>query len=292
MPKKKRKICVYFTQRTCFMTHFFLPSSVLQCIHELIGRYILIVAFVIGGRTEYLRNEAFAARQRERSTAALYQFSREIAAVVDMETIVRELALQVSRTLGRKTRVILPDANGRLVLWADQDPGLEWTSAGRAHQSIPENNENAVAMWSYTNGQVAGRSSETLSGADYLYLPMITRENVVGVLGVRVQEKIIAMEQRQLMNAWAGLAAIAIEKGKLVISIKDGANRMEHVVANLLDTARLESGMVQLKLNWCDLEDIIGTALRRLQESIRPLMLMCGLQQMWFMATAFSWNNC
>lgn len=136
----------------------------------------------------------------------------------------------------------------------------------------------------------------------------------------------IALEQRQLMEAWAGLAAIAIERGKLVekecetallvasdklrtallnsvshelrtplssnigsastlleteikyspqdqrellINIKDGANRMERVVANLLDTARLESGMVQLKLNWCDMEDIIGTALRRLQESIR-----------------------
>jgi len=286
----------------------------------------LIVAFVIGGRTEHLRNEASAARQRERSTTALYQFSREIAAVVDMETIVRELALQVSRTLGRKTRVILPEANGRLVLWANQDPGLKWTPVSQPHEPIPETNENAVAMWAYTNGQIAGRSSETLSGADYLYLPMITRGNVVGVLGVRVQEKIIALEQLQLMEAWAGLAAIAIERGKLVekeretallvasdklrtallnsvshelrtplssiigsastlleseikysphdqrellINIKDGANRMERVVANLLDTARLESGMVQLKLNWCDMEDIIGTALRRLQESIR-----------------------
>ena len=44
---------------------------------------------------------------------------------------------------------------------------------------------------------------------------------------------------------------------------------MDRVVANLLDSARLESGMVQLKLDWCDLEDVIGTALRRLREAIR-----------------------
>jgi len=143
------------------------------------------------------------------------------------------------------------------------------------------------------------------------------------------------MEQRQLMNAWAGLAAIAIERGtlmekeretallvesdklrtallnsvshelrtplssiigsvstlleseikyspqdqrELLINIKDGANRMERVVANLLDTARLESGMVQLKLNWCDMEDIIGTALRRLQESIRSRNINVDVQ--------------
>ncbi|HWR28612.1 MAG TPA: sensor histidine kinase KdpD [Negativicutes bacterium] len=331
----------YFTAviSVLFFDFLFIPPTYTFTVEDV--RYMwsfftfLIVAFVIGGRTEYLRNEASAARQRERSTAALYQFSREIAAVVDKETIVRELALQVSRTLGRNTRVILPDANGRLSLWADQDPGLEWTSLGRPHQALPKNNENAVAMWAYTNGQVAGRTSETLSGADYLYLPMITRETVVGVLGVRVLEKIIAMEQRQLMNAWAGLAAIAIERGtlmekeretallvesdklrtallnsvshelrtplssiigsvstlleseikyspqdqrELLINIKDGANRMERVVANLLDTARLESGMVQLKLNWCDMEDIIGTALRRLQESIRSRNINVDVQ--------------
>ena len=44
---------------------------------------------------------------------------------------------------------------------------------------------------------------------------------------------------------------------------------MDRVVSNLLDSARLESGMVQLKMDWCDLEDVIGTALRRLREAVR-----------------------
>ena len=45
----------------------------------------LIVAFIIGGRTELLRMEAAAARVRERSTRALYHFSREIAAITDLK---------------------------------------------------------------------------------------------------------------------------------------------------------------------------------------------------------------
>jgi two-component system sensor histidine kinase KdpD len=63
------------------------------------------------------------------------------------------------------------------------------------------------------------------------------------------------------------------ERRELLGNIKDGAIRMDRVVANLLDTARLESGMMQLKTDWCDMEDIVGSALRRLSEQIagRPL---------------------
>ena len=49
--------------------------------------------------------------------------------------------------------------------------------------------------------------------------------------------------------------------------------RMERVVANLLDTARLESGMMQLKIDWCDMQDIIGTALQRLRDRMQRFAL-------------------
>jgi two-component system sensor histidine kinase KdpD len=162
------------------------------------------------------------------------------------------------------------------------------------------------------------------SEGEYLYLPLVTRENIVGVLGLHVAERLLSPEQRQIMEAWAGLAAIAIERGKLaekaheaallmesdklrtalfnsvshdlrtplasivgssstlleaehlysaddrrelLETIRDGANRMDRVIANLLDTARLESGMMKLKNDWCDIEDIVGTALRRINST-------------------------
>ena len=49
--------------------------------------------------------------------------------------------------------------------------------------------------------------------------------------------------------------------------------RMERVVANLLDSARLESGMMQLKIDWCDMQDIIGAALQRLRERMQHYTL-------------------
>ncbi|MGE5403723.1 MAG: ATP-binding protein [Candidatus Saccharibacteria bacterium] len=56
------------------------------------------------------------------------------------------------------------------------------------------------------------------------------------------------------------------EKNSLLHTIKQGANRMNRVVANLLDIARLESGLLQLNQDWYDIQDIIGVALRQNQE--------------------------
>jgi two-component system, OmpR family, sensor histidine kinase KdpD len=56
-------------------------------------------------------------------------------------------------------------------------------------------------------------------------------------------------------------------KQALLQTIKDGGQRLNRFVENLLDMARLESGMLKLKKEWCDLQDILGVVLRQTQES-------------------------
>ena len=294
----------------------------------------LIVAFVIGGRTELLRREAVAAKLREKNTQALFEFSREIAAVIDLDTIVRQLAKRVADALGRRIMVMLPDEKGRLSVYADFRP-----VEGDCHtlrQPIAGSAEAAVAAWAYEHRRIAGRSTETLSGADNLYIPLATRESVVGLLGVKVVEKLITPEQQKLMEAWAALAAIAIERVRLtekareatlvlesdrlrtallnsishelrtplasimgsastllesdslysaderhelLESITDGSKRMNLILSNLLDTARIESGMMKLKYDWCDIEDVIGTALQHLSEQVENRRLEINIRE-------------
>lgn len=67
------------------------------------------------------------------------------------------------------------------------------------------------------------------------------------------------------------------QKSALLASIKRGALRMNRVVTNLLDMARLESGYLHLNQDWYDIQDIIGVTLREnkeiLQEhSVRVIM--------------------
>ncbi len=49
----------------------------------------------------------------------------------------------------------------------------------------------------------------------------------------------------------------------LTEDIQSAANRLNRLVENLLDMSRLESGRMRLKLEWCDVGDIIGVAAKR-----------------------------
>lgn len=286
----------------------------------------LLVAFITGKQTEKLRTEAILARQRETSTRGLYNFSREIAAVVDVNVIVRNLVDQALQTLERPIAVFLPQKNNKLMLTAE---------AGTRGTGIDEN-ELSVASWAYEHSEVAGSCTETLPGARYMYVPLMTSGNTVGVLGIHIQGKMLNPFQRRLIEAWAGLAAIAVERvnlaeqarqaallvasdqlrtalfnsishelrtplasiigaisslldtdgvysgedrKELLETVKEGANRMDRLIANLLDTARLESGMMQLKKDWCDMEDVIGIALRRVAECIEGRSLLINIPE-------------
>ncbi|WP_378956513.1 ATP-binding protein [Pelosinus sp. sgz500959] len=293
----------------------------------------LLVSFFIGGRTELLRSEARTARQREKSIRALYDFSREIAGVVDLDRIVQKLASHMGENLGRSIRVLLPDS--RDVLMVQGYHNNESTHEGIEEQLLSES-EYAVAVWAYQHGQVAGRSTDTLPGGQYLYIPLMTGDKVVGIFGAKLdrQRQSVTLEERQLMNAWVSFAAIAVERVKLteqasqtallveadklrsallnsishelrtplstivgaasmlldtkvdyshetrhdlLESIQEGSSRMERVVINLLDTARMENGMLHIKNDWCDIEDIIGASLRRIGEATQKYVIKTEL---------------
>ncbi|MBZ4654958.1 MAG: Osmosensitive channel His kinase sensor [Peptococcaceae bacterium] len=59
------------------------------------------------------------------------------------------------------------------------------------------------------------------------------------------------------------------DRKTLLQTVNEATLRMNRLVGNLLDMARLESGMMQLKSEWCDIQEIIGVALRRMQDLLQ-----------------------
>jgi two-component system sensor histidine kinase KdpD len=299
-----------------FFDFLFIPPLLTFSVDDI--RYLwsfitfLVVAFVIGGRTDSLRTEAAIAHQREKSTLALYEFSREIAAVIDFKLIAQRLATQASDTIGRPIAVLLPGANGALSIEAQSGN----------NELLIDRAEMAVAEWAFAHAEIAGRFTETLPGAGCMHVPLKSKDSVVGILSIQLLDGRVTLEKRRLIDAWAGLAAVAFERARLAEKAREsallaesdrlrtalfnsishelrtplssimgsasslmdtssiysaagrqelienihlGASRMEKIVTNLLDTARLESGGMKLKLDWCDIEDLIGSALRRLR---------------------------
>ncbi|KJS68845.1 MAG: histidine kinase [Peptococcaceae bacterium BICA1-7] len=66
---------------------------------------------------------------------------------------------------------------------------------------------------------------------------------------------------------------------ELLTNIQMGALRMDRFVSNLLDMARLESGVLQLKKEWSDIQEIIGIALGRMEYSLANRPLKIDIQQ-------------
>lgn len=56
------------------------------------------------------------------------------------------------------------------------------------------------------------------------------------------------------------------DRVELLMTIRDGALRMNRLVLNLLGMARLEGGMLRLRENWCDIEDVIGVTLSQVKD--------------------------
>ncbi len=54
----------------------------------------------------------------------------------------------------------------------------------------------------------------------------------------------------------------------LIQDIQSAGNRLNRLVANLLDMSRLESGHLELKREWCDIADLVGVAVKQLEASL------------------------
>jgi two-component system sensor histidine kinase KdpD len=167
---------------------------------------LLVVGLVISNLAVRVREQAEAAQHREAQTAELYALSRDLAVAVDLDTILQAILTHISQTFSREVVVLLPDASRDALKPSALSPGFELNE-----------NELAVAAWSFQHGQPAGRGTDTLPAASVRYLPLKTAHGVVGMLGVKPSEPIsrLSPDQLQLLDAFASQAALAIERAQL-----------------------------------------------------------------------------
>ena len=69
-------------------------------------------------------------------------------------------------------------------------------------------------------------------------------------------------------NLMSGQPQLTSTIKDLSTEIHIAAERLNRLVANLLDMTRLESGMIQAKQDWCDIRDIINATLKNLEREI------------------------
>jgi two-component system, OmpR family, sensor histidine kinase KdpD len=72
-----------------------------------------------------------------------------------------------------------------------------------------------------------------------------------------------------------GLESNPATRAELTRDIRTSADRLNRLVANLLDMSRLDAGRLTLKLDWCDVGEVVGVAAQRVEPCLllRPLAI-------------------
>lgn len=167
---------------------------------------MLVVALAIANLTASVRQQTRIAGHRERRTAALYAMSRELSRTRGAPNMAAVAVRHISDVFNSQVMVLLPGEDGRVRPTKEAAPeGASWRA------------DASVAQWVYHHNEPAGLGTDTLAGAQALYLPLRGSKQTFGVLAVLPVNlrRILLPEQRHLLETFAGQLALNLERAVL-----------------------------------------------------------------------------
>jgi two-component system sensor histidine kinase KdpD len=219
--------------------------------HAVTFAVMFLVAVVISGLTQRVRNQAAAWQERERRTSTLYALSRELSGARDEEQVMRVAAEHLERVFESSIEVYVPKA----------EQALRRIHPREALGS-PAERHSSVAQWVWSHRQEAGLGTATLPGGDALYVPLVASGEMVGVLGLRPEDKdrFDALEQRRQVDAFAAQLAMALERAELAEETERARREIE---AEQLRSSLLSSVSHDLRTPLAVITGTAGTLLEK-----------------------------
>ena len=204
----------------CSFDFFFVPPRFSFAVSDV--QYILTfiimlaVGLITGQLTAGLRFQARVAGHREERAGSLYEIARDLSGAVQIDQVVRISDESIERTFRASAALLLPNAAGQLTV-----------TSSRAGAALSV--DIGIAQWAFDKGQPAGFGTDTLPGSEILYVPLRAPTHARGVLAVKARNRRLLRipEQRQLLDTFAALIAIALERVHYVEVAQDALVRME-----------------------------------------------------------------
>ena len=186
-----------------FFTTPYYSFSVEQ--HESVVALIVfaVSAIFTGTLASRLRAQVESMRAAQKRTETLYAFARKIATATKPDDVLWAAAYHIAATLDCNSLILMPDASGAL----EQVQG---------HPTIDELDarSDGAARWAFEKNEPAGSGTGTLPMSDWLFMPLATAHEPLGVIGVRFRDRARANdpETRRLLLAVEDQVAVAIER--------------------------------------------------------------------------------
>ena len=174
---------------------------------------MLAVGLITGHLTAGLRYQAKVASHRESRSRALYEFARDLSGVLQGEQISETTQAIIQRAFRAKATLLLPDDEGRLQI---PEPAVSGLDMG-------------IAQWAFDRVETAGIGTDTLPASNFFYLPLVAPMRTRGLLAIQPENRrwILVPEQRQQLDTFAALAAIALERVHYIEVAQDALIHME-----------------------------------------------------------------
>ncbi|MDM0055743.1 DUF4118 domain-containing protein [Variovorax fucosicus] len=272
---------------------------------------MLGVGLLVGQLTAGLRFAVGVSTSRERRAQSLFELTRELSAALESTRVVELGAAAVQGHFGGRALVLVTNAADQLVAPAAPPPGFDASVADWAfRQGQPAGLATATLAaqpWHYVPLQAPMRVRGVLAlepaQPRWLLIPeqaqqleTLARQIAIALERVHyvevAQQAVVEMESERLRNALLGAishdvrtpltALIALaeslqtlpaeQHGAAAQAIVAQARALNALVNNLLDMARLESGIgdgaVNLRRDWQSVEEVAGSAIRAAQPAL------------------------
>ena len=179
---------------------------------------MLAVGLITGQLTAGLRFQARVATHREERAASLYEIARDLSGAVQIEQVVKISDESIERTFHASAALLLPDS----IRPADR--------LGAARAAARSSVEIGIAQWAFDQGPAGGLRHRHPAGQRGAVHPAARTDPAARACWPSRRETAGCCsipEQRQLLDTFAALIAIALERVHYVGVAQEALVRME-----------------------------------------------------------------
>ena len=166
--------------------------------------FFIAVGLAVSGVAARSRAQTLIARKQARRATDLEAFARGLVGMEDEGAIALSTAETAAKLL--VARVVVLSARGGDLDVIGEAPGPEMLGA----------DDLAAAKWAFAQRREAGRGSDTLHGARWLFVPIPGEHGFVGVVGVRPEDDAERLDpdQRRVLDLLSAQAGIALDRAR------------------------------------------------------------------------------